>query len=103
MLEKARRDTDGRLLPTTGYVLDTLPIAVWALLGNATLEEALIAAVNLGGDADTQGAVTGALGGALYGDGAIPLRWLEPLHGREDLQSLADQLLTAAEYRRVVV
>ncbi len=103
VLEKARGDVDSRLLSTTGYVLDTLRIALWALLGYATLEEAIITAVNLGGDADTQGAVTGALGGALYGDGAIPLRWLQTLDGGDELRELADRLLAAAEHRRLVV
>ena len=103
VLEKARPDVDGRLLGTTGYVLDTLRIALWALLGNPTFEEAVVSAVNLGGDADTQGVVTGALAGALHGDHAIPERWLERLAGRLEIQSLADQLLVAAEARRVVV
>ncbi len=103
VLETARPDVDGRLLPTTGYVLDTLRIALWALLGHASLEDALVAAVNQGGDADTQGAVTGALGGALGGYEAIPARWLETLRGRDELLALADQLLILAEHRRVVV
>ena len=103
VLETARGDIGGGLLMTTGYVLDTLRIALWALLGNPSFEEAVVAAVNLGGDADTQGAVTGALGGALYGDGAIPLRWLDSLHERDELQALADQLLVATEHGRVVV
>ena len=103
VFERARGDVDGRLLPTSGFVLDTLRIALWALLGNPNLEEAIVAAVNQGGDADTQGAVTGALAGALYGVEAIPARWLEVLQERELLRDLADQLLVAAEYRRVVV
>ncbi len=32
-------------------------------------------AVNMGGDADTIGAITGGLAGALYGYEAIPVRW----------------------------
>jgi ADP-ribosyl-[dinitrogen reductase] hydrolase len=103
VFEQARADVDGRLLPTSGFVLDTLRIALWALLGNSSLEEAVVAAVNQGGDADTQGAVTGAIAGARYGAGAIPGRWLDQLQERDLLQNLADQLLVAAEYRRVVV
>jgi ADP-ribosylglycohydrolase len=38
------------------------------------------AAVDLGGDTDTVAAVTGGLAGAVYGVGAIPRRWTEPLH-----------------------
>lgn len=43
-------------------------------------EEALRAAVDLGGDTDTVAAVTGGLVGAVYGFDAIPPRWTEPLH-----------------------
>lgn len=32
--------------------------------------------VNCGDDAETTGAIVGMLGGALYGAGAIPARWL---------------------------
>ncbi len=90
-------------LPTTGYVLDTLRIAVWALLAHESFEEAVAAAVNLGGDADTQGAVAGALAGARWGYAAIPPHWLQPLQDRDELIALADQLLALAEQKRVVV
>ena len=103
VLEKTRGDIAGGLLPTSGYVIDTLRIAVWALLGNDSFEEAVVAAVNLGGDADTQGVVTGVLAGALYGVEAIPERWLNALIGCDELEALADNLLAATEHGRVVV
>ena len=100
---QARGDRDSRLLATSGYVIDTLRVALWALLGTSSFEEGVVAAINVGGDADTQGVVTGALAGALYGEDAIPGRWLERLQGREELATLAERLLSAAEYRRVVI
>jgi ADP-ribosyl-[dinitrogen reductase] hydrolase len=63
-----------------GAVWPCLGSAVWALRSTASFEGALAAAVDLGGDTDTVGAVTGMLAGAYYGAGAIPPRWLEPLH-----------------------
>lgn len=90
-------------LPTTGYVVDTLRIACWALLAHDTFEEALVAAINLGGDSDTQGAVTGALAGARWGYDHVPPRWVDPLFDRDFLLSLADTLLKLAEHKRVVV
>jgi len=48
-------------LDTSGYVLGTLGVGVWALFSGLGFEEALIAVVNLGGDADTTGAVAGGL------------------------------------------
>jgi ADP-ribosyl-[dinitrogen reductase] hydrolase len=83
-------------LPASGYVLDTLQAAFWAVTQHATLEEALIAGVNLGNDADTTGAVAGALAGARWGMSAIPERWLNVLQPREELTALADGLLELA-------
>jgi ADP-ribosyl-[dinitrogen reductase] hydrolase len=81
----------------TGWVLATLEVAVWALLHTSSFEAALLVAVNRGEDADTVGAVTGALAGAYYGASNIPVRWLEPLHQRERIRSDADRLLELAQ------
>ena len=43
--------------------------------------------VNLGGDADTAGAVVGSLAGAAYGLQAVPDRWREALQGEWPLGS----------------
>jgi ADP-ribosyl-[dinitrogen reductase] hydrolase len=76
-----------------GYVLDTLQSGMWALLTHDTLEDAIVAAVNLGADADTTGAVAGALAGARWGYSAIPERWLAVLDRHDELVSRADELL----------
>jgi ADP-ribosyl-[dinitrogen reductase] hydrolase len=103
VLETITPATRADTLPTSGYVLDTLRIAVWALWANDSFETSVMAAVNQGGDADTQGAVAGALAGARWGYSAIPDRWLAPLQGRDELVKLADRLLELAERKRVVV
>lgn len=77
---------------SSGYVWDTLNAALWALWHGQTLEETLILATNLGGDADTVGAVVGGLAGALYGPLAIPRRWSLKLEGRAELEALAEGL-----------
>lgn len=83
-------------LKAGGHVLQTLESALWAF-GNADgLEDAIVTAANLGGDADTRAAVTGALAGARYGVEAIPLRWLERLEGRDEIAQLADSLIQTA-------
>ena len=55
----------------------------------------MVFAANLGGDADTNAAVTGALAGARFGAAGIPERWLEPLHQRAPISGLATRLLRA--------
>ncbi|MDD1716196.1 MAG: ADP-ribosylglycohydrolase family protein [Methanolinea sp.] len=48
-----------------------------------TFEDTVSRAVSMGGDADTVGALAGALAGACYGLTGIPGRWLAGLHGME--------------------
>ncbi|WP_336490776.1 ADP-ribosylglycohydrolase family protein [Methylobacterium nigriterrae] len=71
---------------SSGSVVHTLEAALWAVSQTENFEAALVLAVNLGEDADTVGAVTGQLAGALYGASAIPQRWLEPLAWRDRRQ-----------------
>ena len=70
------------LNPST-YVIDTLRVAVCALLQPGSFEEVLVEVVNLGGDADSTGATAGGLLGTRDGISSIPTRWLEALEYRE--------------------
>lgn len=77
---------------------DSWPAALWAALRFCDdPEEAIIQAVNLGGDTDTIGAMTGALVGALHGDNWFPRRWADNLEngvaGRDELISVAEKLV----------
>ena len=53
--------------------------------------------VNLGGDADTIGAVYGQIAGAFYGYDAIPERWLAAVKDRECVDSLIEDMIEAKE------
>ena len=75
-----------------GYVLDALTIAVGAVLTPDPFEDVLPLVVQLGGDADTNGAISGGLLGARDGVGAIPDEWLEPLEHRDHFTSAASAL-----------
>lgn len=62
----------------TGYVLDTFINSIhWS--NKETFEEAIIGAVNDGGDADTIAAITGSIAGAKHGYKNIPQRWIDQL------------------------
>jgi hypothetical protein len=82
------------LLPSgyAGYVLECLEAAAWCCLRAGSLEQALILAVNLAGEADTIAAVAGGAAGAAWGRDAIPVRWLDELHHREELEQTAVRL-----------
>lgn len=91
----AIRDADRRDytdVASDGFVLHTLGAAFWCLVHHDSVEEAIVAAVSMGEDSDTTGAVTGALAGASYGSAAIPERWLAVLEPREELLELAANL-----------
>lgn len=80
----------------SAFVVDSLRTALWAVLRATTFEEALCTVVNLGDDADTVGAITGALAGALHGEAGIPARWLEALQLGEPLRAVAGRLADRA-------
>ena len=79
-----------------GYVVESLEAALWAFASTESFADAVLAAVNLGDDSDTTGAVCGQIAGAYYGAGAIPGDWLEQLTMREEIERLADRLLELA-------
>ena len=81
----------------SGWAVSTLHAALWALETTKSFEEGMIAAVNLGGDADTIGAVFGQIAGALYGYDAIPERWLAAIKDREKINELIESLILQAE------
>lgn len=56
----------------SGYAVRSLEAALWALHRADSFERAVLAAVNLGEDADTTGAVAGQLAGACWGVDAVP-------------------------------
>lgn len=78
--------------PEAGACWTTLGVALFALTKFDAYEAGVLWAIGLGGDTDTNAAVTGALLGCRDGADAIPDRWLSPLHERERIESLADRL-----------
>ena len=87
-------------ISSSGYVLHTLEAALWCVSRSGSIEEALILAANLAGDADTVAAVTGQLAGALWGISGAPAAWLAKLAWRDRIESLAAELFKAAERKR---
>ena len=63
----------------SGYVAHTLQAVFQAFFATNSFEACLIDVVNRGGDADTTGAIAGALAGAWYGEHSIPPRWKNAL------------------------
>ena len=79
-------------IASSGYVLHTLEASIWCLLNTNTYYDAVLKAVNLGGDTDTTGCVTGGLAGILYAYDEIPAEWISVLAKKENIKDLADRL-----------
>jgi ADP-ribosylglycohydrolase/fructose-1,6-bisphosphatase/inositol monophosphatase family enzyme len=85
-LDAARREPPARFDVNQGWVRTALWNAFYRLLHAPSLEGGVIATVMAGGDTDTNGAIAGALLGAVHGRDAVPARWrravltCRPLH-----------------------
>lgn len=82
---------------TMGYTLKAMQVGLWCLERGADFEETLVAVIQAGGDTDTNGAVAGAILGALHGASSIPARWAAAVARAGRLTEIADQLLERAE------
>lgn len=79
-----------------GWVLFALQVAFRQLLHADSFEEALVQVVGLGGDTDTNAAITGALLGALHGRDAIPAEWKLRVQACRAIENLAENPRPAA-------
>jgi len=78
---------------STGFVIDALEAALWSFYHTDTYAGGLLKAVNLGGDADTVGAIYGQLAGAYYGFEAIPATWIQGLAWNEKISAICNELI----------
>lgn len=76
----------------SGTVMGCYASAWNSICSTTSFEDAVVHAVNKGGDADTVGAVTGMIAGRIYGYDAIPQRWLDKLVQHDELLAVANKL-----------
>lgn len=86
-----------RLLPesdiqSTGYVLSTLEAVIWCFINSDNYKDAILKAVNLGGDTDTIAALTGGLAGLYYGISDIPQEWLDCISNKQTINELLNSI-----------
>jgi ADP-ribosyl-[dinitrogen reductase] hydrolase len=84
----------------TGYVVDTMQTVFHCLFRSRSFEGCVVDTVNQGGDADTTGAIAGALAGAYYGEEAIPARWRKKLDRKllAEISELAETLVRLSPF-----
>lgn len=69
--------------PGIGYTYRALSGALWCVWHADSFVDGLLKIVNAGGDADTNGAISGAALGAKFGLDSIPQRFIENLNHRD--------------------
>lgn len=76
---------------STGYVIDSLIAALWSFLTSDSYDECVLAAVNLGDDTDTIGALAGGLAGLHWGFDNIPSDWVKKLAAKDQIDQIVNE------------
>ena len=86
-----------KAIGTSILAKEAVPAALFSALRGENFEDALLIAVNHGGDTDSIGAMTGAIRGAFDTLDMIPSRWLKGLEDRERIMLCAKRLYALHE------
>ena len=82
------RNTPVDEIESGGYVVSSLEAALWCVMNSESYADCVLTAVNLGGDTDTVGAITGSLAGVVFGFESIPSEWMDTLLNRELIEDV---------------
>jgi ADP-ribosylglycohydrolase len=92
ILEGEIPNLEEKNIKSGGFVVETLECCLWSLLNSKSFAESVIKVIKLGGDTDTNGAVTGGISALFYGYHNIPENWINELIDKEPILSLANKL-----------
>ncbi|OYR79752.1 hypothetical protein DJ84_17130 [Halorubrum ezzemoulense] len=81
-----------RVSVSSTKLIHSLQTALHDGLHTTDAEEAIVTAVNRGGDTDTIGAITGAIACARFGASQLPDQWLAAIDEVDELEALAMEL-----------
>jgi ADP-ribosyl-[dinitrogen reductase] hydrolase len=80
-------------LNNSGYVVDSLKLALWGFYTTNNFKDGLLKVVNWGGDSDTNGAIYGQIAGAYYGLDGIPDNWKKVLYKKDMIKVMILKLI----------
>ncbi|MCW5698306.1 MAG: ADP-ribosyl-[dinitrogen reductase] hydrolase [Rhodospirillales bacterium] len=85
--------------PCSAYIVDTIRTVLHFYFLTDSVRTCVIETINVGGDADTAGALAGMLSGATYGARSIPRTWLRTLDKSvlKEIRGQVPKLLRLAE------
>lgn len=84
-------------LNTGGFCIYSTIVALHCLSTTKNFKDAVLKAVNLGGDADTNGAITGQLAGAYYGFNKIPKNLVQGLNPKSMIDQYTEPFMDILE------
>lgn len=93
-------DLDARK-PSRKNAIEELPVALGMLVANAgDYTGTMLGGVNYGRDSDSIAQMGGSIAGALHGESAVPIEWVERVStaSRRDFHAVADGLAEVAEH-----
>lgn len=78
-------------IASSGYVVDSLEVALYSCYHTSSYKEAVLKSINYGGDTDTNAIITGGLAGLYYGYGEIPSNWIKQIINIDYIQDLCEK------------
>ena len=72
-------------------MIDTIETVIYCLRNTSSYREAVLKAINFGGDTDTNGAICGGLAGIYYGYDSIPIDWIDEIVRLDDILELCEK------------
>ena len=92
-LEHFERIFSNDLDEVTGriYVVGSLECVIHCFLTTDNYRDAVLKAVNMGGDTDTNAAICGGLAGIYYGYDSIPVDWMEQINRIDEVLALCER------------
>jgi ADP-ribosylglycohydrolase len=94
---KNKKNTD---INGSGFVVESLEAALWCFHSTDNYRDCVLAAVNLGQDADTTAAVAGQLAGAFYGYEQLPEKWLRLLARKHEIEDYVAKFVQLVRLRK---
>lgn len=75
-------------IQSTDNVVDTLEATIWIILNTNNYQQAIVGAINLGGDTNTIGALVGAVAGIIYGVDDVPHKWIDNIKKKDFINNI---------------
>ena len=90
ILKTGLRDVFMDAIKTTGYVVSSLETALFVLLNSDNYAQAILGAINLGGETSTVSSIVGCMASIYYGRDSIPDSWSNKLQGLSLIQEYSE-------------